>query len=312
MKTLATIDNTSLAIIPGSNAFNLAKNIAEKLGAPLLDIHRKVFPDGEHYVRINFEKLVVPPNYSIVVNTLYPKQNDAFIETLFLLNAAYTETSMNTIAIIPYIAYSRQDKLFLRGEPVSFEAVLSCLRSAGADMLLTVDVHSPIALKRYFKGFSINILVSDLLVKASLKYLDKPIVLAPDKGALNRVRYAALKLGLEFDYLVKHRDRVTGEVSLEPKELSVKERDVVIVDDIISTGGTIALAAQKCLENGARKVVVAATHSLLIGNALEKIRNAGVAKLITTNSIPIEETDFIEVIDLSDVISKELQRVIHV
>ncbi len=301
-----------LAIIPGSNSIELAKGIAEKLNVPILDVYRKTFPDGELYVRIDFGKLVEPPSYSIVINTLYPNQNDAFIETLFLLNAAYSETSMKVIAVIPYIAYSRQDKLFLRGESVSFETVLSCLRSAGADLLLTVDIHSPIALKRYFRSFAINMMVSDLLVKASLEYLDNPIVLAPDKGALDRARYAALRHNLEFDYLIKHRDRVTGEVSLEPKELSVKERDVIIVDDIISTGGTIALAARKCLENGARKVVVAATHSLLIGNALEKIRNSGVEKLITTNSIPLKETDFIKIIDLSDVIANEIQRVLHV
>lgn len=308
---LVGTDNYSLAVIPGSNAYNLARKIADKLNAPLLDVHRKTFPDGENYIRIDYEKITVSPDYNIVVNTLYPGQNDSFIETLLLLNAAYPEASMATIAVIPYIAYSRQDKLFLRGESISFEVILSCLRSAGADMLITVDVHSPIILKRYFKGFSKNILISDLLVKASLKYLDNPLVLAPDKGALNRARYAALKLGLEYDYLVKQRDRITGEVSLAPKELSVRERDIIIIDDIISTGGTIALAAKKCLENGARKVVVAATHSLLIGNALEKIKRAGVNKLITTNSIPIEETDFIEVIDLCDVIINELKRVIH-
>lgn len=308
---LVVTDSYSLAVIPGSNAYNLARKIAGKLNAPLLDVHRKTFPDGENYIRIDYEKITVSPDYNIVVNTLYPRQNDSFIETLLLLNAAYPEASKATIAVIPYIAYSRQDKLFLRGESISLEVILSCLRSAGADILITVDVHNPIILKRYFKGISKNILISDLLVKASLKYLDNPLVLAPDKGALNRARYAALKLGLEFDYLVKQRDRITGEVSLAPKELSIRERDIVIIDDIISTGGTIALAAKKCLENGARKVVVAATHSLLVGNALEKIRKAGVNKLITTNSIPIEETDFIEVIDLCDVIINELKRVIH-
>ncbi len=300
-----------IGVVKGPNSDSLAKLLASRLDAKIIPVYKKVFPDGEIYVRICIDELDEPVNKIVVVASLYPRQNDSIMETLLITNALRNIGYTGVTAVIPYIAYSRQDKIFMEGEPVSFEVILSTLSAMGIRKLVTVDVHSPIALSTYFSGQSINVLVSDLLVKEALKYLENPVVLAPDKGALNRAQYAAGAHGLEYDYLVKHRDRVTGEVSVEPKELSVRDRDVVIVDDIISTGGTIALAARECLRNGARRVVVAVTHSLLVGDALKKIRGAGVFKLVTANTIPIEGDDFIEVVDISGRISDEIKRIMY-
>ncbi len=294
-------------VVPGLNSIDLAGNIASRLGCRIASVYRKQFPDGELYVRIGER---VSKSVVVIVNSFYPRQDSSIIETLLLVNAVRYMNAYRIIAVIPYLAYSRQDKIFMDGEPVSIEAILKSLKACGVDYLLTVDLHNPLSLK-YFGEHGYNIMVSDLLVRKALDYLEKPIVLAPDKGALERASYAAKELGLDYDYLVKRRDRVSGKVSLEPKEINVSGRDVVIVDDIISTGGTIALASKKCLESGANRVVVAATHSLLIGSALEKIMDADVYKLITTNSISLSiRESFIEVVDLSERIAEAVKNIV--
>ncbi len=294
-------------VVPGCNEPGVAERLAVLLGCSIARVYRKRFPDGELYVRV--EDGIGRDSTVLIVNTMYPRQDHSFVETLLLVDAVARMGAGKIIAIIPYIAYSRQDKVFMKGEPVSIEVLLRSLSVAGATHLVTVDIHNPSSLE-HFSGWRYNLLVSDLLVEKSLEYLENPVVIAPDKGALERALHAARTLGLEYDYLVKKRDRVSGEVSLEPKEISVNGRDVVIVDDIISTGGTIALAAKKCLDSGAKRVVVAATHSLLISNALKKIVDAGVYKLITTNSIPlIARNDFIQVVDLSERIADTIKSI---
>lgn len=112
------------------------------------------------------------------------------------------------------------------------------------------------------------------------------IVLSPDKGGLNRARVASEILGVKVDYIEKFRDRKTGEVRALPKELSVEGKIVFIIDDIISTGGTIALATKSALEKGAKEVYVACTHALLVSNALKRMLKAGVKEVIATNTVP--------------------------
>ncbi len=288
----------SAYIVVGSNYINQGELLASKLGAEILDIHRKIFPDGELYVRIS-EPEKIKGKIVIIANTLYPKQNDSLIETLLLIDAVKRNNPSKIILVIPYIAYSRQDKLFLPGEPVSAEVVLKTLSHVGGEYLITIDIHSPKTLDS-FNGIADNILVSDILVEKALKYVEKPIILAPDKGAVGRAKYAAEKHGLEYDYLVKQRDRITGEITMIPKEINVKNRDVIIVDDIISTGGTIATAAKLMLKQGARKVVLAASHGLLIGNALDKIKASGAVKLLLANTLGIKYNDpLIEIVDIT-------------
>ncbi len=289
----------------GSNATSLGRKIANTLNAEVIDVSRKLFPDGELYVRLLSR--VDSEATILLINSMYPRQNDSFLETLLLANAVKNSGGRRIVALIPYIAYSRQDKVFLEGEPTSIEVILKSLRASGIEDLVTLDIHNPRTLK-YFEGASKNIIVSDELVKKALKYVEDPIVLAPDKGALERARYAAEKLGLEYDYLIKYRDRHTGEVSLKTKDISVSGRNIVIVDDIISTGGTISLAARECIKKGAKKVIVAVTHALLIKNAIEKLKNSGVLKLLTIESIPLyRDNEFIEIVDVSERIAKELK-----
>jgi ribose-phosphate pyrophosphokinase len=302
----------SAVIVPGRNYLEQAAKVASTLNYPIAKVLWKEFPDGEQYVRIENPDLL-SSRTAVVVNTMYPGQDKSVMETLMLVDACLRAGAVDVKLVIPYLAYSRQDKLFLAGEPVSFSIVLKTLRHLGATGLVTVDSHNPDKLTE-FQGRVVNLLVSDLLVQEALKYSSNPIVIAPDKGALKRAEHAAVKLGLRFDYLVKTRDRVTGQVSYQPREIRIGGEDIVIVDDIISTGGTIAESSKLLLEAGASSVIVAATHGLLIGNALEKIRAAGVRKVILANTLGLKiQDDLVEYADVSgrvaEAIGKVLERV---
>ena len=302
----------SAVIVPGRNYLEQAVKVASTLNYPIAKVLWKEFPDGEQYVRIENPDLL-SSRTAVVVNTMYPGQDKSVMETLMLVDACLRAGAVDVKLVIPYLAYSRQDKLFLAGEPVSFSIVLKTLRHLGATGLVTVDSHNPDKLTE-FQGRVVNLLVSDLLVQEALKYSSNPIVIAPDKGALKRAEHAAVKLGLRFDYLVKTRDRITGQVSYQPREIRIGGEDIVIVDDIISTGGTIAESSKLLLEAGASSVIVAATHGLLIGNALEKIRAAGVRKVILANTLGLKiQDDLVEYADVSgrvaEAIGKVLERV---
>jgi ribose-phosphate pyrophosphokinase len=302
----------SAVIVPGRNYLEQAVKVASTLNYPIAKVLWKEFPDGEQYVRIENPDLL-SSRTAVVVNTMYPGQDKSVMETLMLVDACLRAGAVDVKLVIPYLAYSRQDKLFLAGEPVSFSIVLKTLRHLGATGLVTVDSHNPDKLTE-FQGRVVNLLVSDLLVQEALKYSSNPIVIAPDKGALKRAEHAAVKLGLRFDYLVKTRDRITGQVSYQPREIRIRGEDIIIVDDIISTGGTIAESSKLLLEAGASSVIVAATHGLLIGNALEKIRAAGVRKVILANTLGLKiQDDLVEYADVSgrvaEAIGKVLERV---
>ncbi len=296
--------------MPGNNYFYESIELAEKLGCKLLEVKHKIFPDGEKYVRIlNAEE--IKGKTVVVSNTMYPNQNDSLIETLMLVNASLKAGASRVVAFIPYIAYARQDKVFLPGEPVTADIVLSMLRETGVSCIYTVDIHSPSILERNFECYE-NILVFNYMVEQVKQFVNDPIILAPDKGALHRAKHVALKQGLEYDYLVKERDRETGVIRIKPKELDIRGRDVILVDDIISTGGTIAEASRLLIENGARKVIVCASHGLMIGNAIEKIMKSGVHKVILANTLGIKyDIPVIEYVDIipyvSEILSKSLQ-----
>lgn len=281
-------------VIGGPASNKIDEKLAELLKAEHIKIEHKLFPDDESYIRYPVPKLT---GTVLLVQSLYPPQDKHFVELLLMIDTAKDLGAEKVIAIVPYLAYSRQDKKFLEGEAISVKTLLKAIESAGADCIITVDLHSEKIVE-----YSRIPLINTSAVSALIDYVkheilhgatENVLVLSPDKGGLKRARRAAEILGADFDYIEKFRDRVTGEVRALPRELPVEDRVVIIIDDIISTGGTIALAARSALDRGAKEVYAACTHALLVRGAYEKVRKAGVKKIVATNTIPspVSEVD---------------------
>lgn len=286
---------------PSEPSGELAESISRELGARLVAAQWKVFPDGEHYVRVPVD---LNGEEVYVVQTIGPPQNDSLIQALLLADAALGAGARRVGLIAPYIAYARQDRRFLPGEPVSIKIILQALKSAGYDEVVTVEIHKPESLE-WFEGRSINLSPYEYMA-GKLDLSGDLLVLAPDKGALGRAKRLAEALGADYDYIVKHRDRVTGEIVMEPKEIPAEGRTIILVDDIISTGGTIAKAASLLFQQGARKVYALVAHALLAGNALEKLEKSGIEKIYAANTLPRKESPILEYIDIGPLIAGSL------
>jgi len=269
-------------VVATSFSNGIAAKLAEKLGARLVRAEEKTFPDGESYLRIP-EKL---GGTALIVHSLYAPQDVAYMKLLMAIDAAKGAGADKVVVAVPYVAYARQDKRFLEGEPITVSLVLRGLEIAGADALVTVDIHQPRSLDEWLSIPHVNVLPVKELADYFRVKLGQGVVLAPDKGALHRAKEAAKVLGLSYDYLEKIRDRVTGEVTISPKEIDVSGKNVLIIDDIISTGGTIALAARGMLKMGAANVYVACTHALLVKGALDRIYHEGVKEAAASDSVP--------------------------
>jgi len=286
---------------PSTPSQELAASIAESINARLVSAKTKIFPDGEHYVRIT-ERLNNEKVY--IVQSISPPQNDSLVQALLLADAALGAGASSVGLIAPYIAYSRQDKRFLEGEPISIRVVLKALKSAGYDELITVEIHKPGSLE-WFDGRTVNLSPYEYMA-GKLDIKGDILVLAPDRGALHRAKKLAAALGAEYDYLVKHRDRVTGDIVMEPKEIPAKGRTVILVDDIISTGGTIAKAAKLLVAQGAERVYALVAHALLVGNALEKLENSGITRIYSANTVIKKNSPILEYIDIGPLIAGAL------
>jgi ribose-phosphate pyrophosphokinase len=206
--------------------------------------------------------------------------------------------------IVPYLAYARQDKAFLQGEAVSIETVARMLKAAGVDSLITVNVHQEKVLNRFpfpAKSLSAIPLLAEYFKQ---KGFAEAFVLAPDEGALHIAEEAKKVLGGDCGYLEKHRDRYTGQITIEKKgKFEVKGKTVVVFDDIISTGGTTAAAVKIMKELGAARVFAGCVHPLMIGEAEKRILEAGAEEIVGTDSVPSR----VSKVSLAPLLSEELK-----
>jgi len=221
-----------------------------------------------------------------IVQTTFTPQDSRLIQLAFMAAAAKRNKARKVTAIVPYLAYARQDKIFLSGEGISIETVAALLKAAGVDALITVNIHAETTLSKLpfpAKTLSAIPLLAEYFVQKGCK---KAFALAPDKGAMHIAEQAKNVLAGEAGHLEKQRDRYTGQTSQTGKGLNVKGKTVIIFDDIISTGGTIVGAAQILREQGATHVYTACVHGLLIGDAEKRILDAGVEEIVSTDSVP--------------------------
>ncbi|MCD6467821.1 MAG: ribose-phosphate diphosphokinase [Thermoplasmata archaeon] len=261
-------------IIGGSASKNIAEDLSKILDQPLADVTIKRFIDNECYVKINDD---VNGEDVVIVQTTYPDRN--IIEMLLLQDAAVEANAKTVFLVIPYYGYARQDRKFQEGEPVSAKAMAKHL-GMNANGVVTVDPHKDYILD-FFDIPAYNCSAVPEIAK-HLKEKKVEIVLAPDKGAAGRAEKAAEIIGCEHDFLEKKRiDDKT--IEIKTKKLDVNGKTVAIIDDIISTGGTMAKAVNEMKKQGAEEVYVACTHGLFVGNAAEKLGSA--KEILATDTI---------------------------
>ena len=290
---------SKLSVIAGKSSENIARKLSNKIKANFVKSQLKVFEDGESKITLSGN---ISKKKSIVVQSIYPPVDTNLIQALSLISKA-KETSSEVIAVIPYMGYARQDREFLPGEVITMKVLGKLFKGAGASKIIAVDIHSMIG----FKHFSIktkNVSAIPELVRYVKKLsLKNPLVVSPDQGGKERAKEFAKELGSEYIALEKKRDRKTGKVQIKTKNLDeVANRDLILVDDMISTGGSIVKATQFLKKQKCKKVYVACTHALLMNNAESKIKKAGVTKIISANTIPGKTS----IVDISDTIAKAI------
>ena len=286
-------------VIGGGASKDLAKRLARKLKAVYIKTETKIFPDGESKVTL---QKIPKKSVILVVQSTYPPVDTNLLQTLSIISQV-RKISSRTFAIIPYMGYARQDKQFLSGEVITMSVVAKMLQSVGAKKVIVVDIHSNTALN-HFNIPTENVSAVPELAKYFKKLnLKNPLVVSPDMGGYSRSKKFASLLKTDFIVLKKHRDRKTGRVSIQTAKVDVQGKDLILVDDIISTGGSIIKAAQFLKKQKCKRVFVACTHGLLVEGAEKKIRKAGVSRIISTNTIPGNTSK----VDISGILAKSVQ-----
>jgi len=286
-------------VIGGGASKDLAKRLARKLKAVYIQTETKIFPDGESKVTLG---KIPKKSVILVVQSTYPPVDTNLLQALSIISQV-RKISSRTFAIIPYMGYARQDKQFLSGEVITMSVVAKMLQSAGAKKVIVVDIHSNTALNHFNIPTENVSAVPELANYFKKLNLKNPLVVSPDVGGSSRSKKFASLLKTDFIVLKKHRDRKTGRVSIQTAKVDVQGKDLILVDDIISTGDSIIKAAQFLKKQKCKRVFVACTHGLLVEDAEKKIRKAGVSRIISTNTIPGNTSK----VDVSGILAKSVQ-----
>jgi ribose-phosphate pyrophosphokinase len=298
----------ALKLIGGSANPALSQSISEKLDVPLTDPRLRRFPDGEINVKIEDS---MRGHDVFVIQPTSPPVNEHLFELFIILDALRRASAGRVTAVIPYYGYARKERKTQPREPISAKLVANFLTLAGADRLLLFDLHAE-AIEGFFDvptdHLSPHRIFAEYLKTLNLHHIT---IVAPDAGGGRRAEAVANDLNAPIAFGYKRRAS-DDEVEMIAVSGDVKGRDCVVVEDIITTGGTIAKLATALRTQGANKVLVAATHPVLSGNSVERLKNADIDEVIVTDSVPIppeKQDPLITVLSVAPLLAEAIIRV---
>lgn len=300
--------NAHMKIISGTAHRALAERIASCLGTKLADVHVTAFPDGETFVKINEN---IRGGDVFIIQPSCPPTNHNIMELLIMVDAARRASAGRVSAVMPFFGYARQDRKDQPRVPITAKLVANLLTKAGVDRVLTMDLHAP-----QIQGF-FDIPVDHLYAKPALiGYLREQgagadgnlTVVSPDVGGVKMARAYADALGSELAIVAKHRISAT-QVEAMNVIGDVKDRDVLLVDDMTETAGTLCAAAAILRENGARRIYAGVSHAVLGQLGRERIRDSAIEQIITTDSVPMAHGEKVHAVEIAPLLAEAIRRI---
>ncbi len=282
-------------IFSGRATLQLANEIAESYGVPLGNVIVTEFSDGEF--QPSLEETVRGQHVFLIQSTMPPTEN--LFELMLMIDAAKRASAKSVVAVIPYFGFARQDRKDKPRVAIGSKMVASMLESAGVDRIMTMDLHAD-QIQGFFEK-PVDHLYASTIFLPYIKSIDTGnlIIAAPDAGGAKRANSYSKKLDLGLAICHKQR-KVANEVAEMTVIGDVEGKDVILVDDMVDTAGTLTKAADLFLENGATSVRAICTHGVLSGPAFERIENSGLTELVITDSIPLrKESDKINVLSVA-------------
>src|SRR3989344_3409205 len=293
-----------MKIFSGTASKTLAQNVAKELKLKLSEIELHIFPDGEKRIRVVDE---VVDEDCVVIQSTSTDTDKNYMELLFITDALKRSGAKNVTAVIPYLGYQRQDHVFRSGEAVSLEVVIRILEAVGVDRVITVDLHS-IKIPELFHIPAVHLSALSLFAE-NIKKMPNVVLVSPDMGGIRRIEILSKMLGgMPYAAIEKNRDLKSGIIEAQTIHGKVKEY-AVIVDDMISTGSTIAVAADLLAKKGATEIVVFATHPVFSKDASMLLQKSKVKKVFVTDTIEVpKEKQFpkLEVLSVAGMIATSL------
>jgi len=296
-----------MKIFSGLANRQLAKDIADYLNLPLGDAEVMRFNDGE--IKVQYNENIRGTDLFIVQPTFPPA--DHLMELLLLIDAAKRASAKRITAVIPYFGYARQDRKDQPRVALSAKLVANMIATAGADRVLTMDLHSA-SIQGFFDIPSDHLYASTIFVE-HLKEMElaNPLVVAPDIGSSKRAGAYAKRMGCDLALVDKKRSEA-GKVDQVTLIGDVEGKDIILVDDMVDTAGTMCKGAELLKERGASSIVAACTHPLLSGPAIENLKGSAISRLLITDSVPLpreKRMEMIEVISSAKLFGEAIRRI---
>lgn len=307
--------NKRMMVVSGRASGELAGRIADRLDVGLSPVTLKTFSNGEIYAR--YDESVRGADIFIVQSTCGNEAaginaNDALMELLVMIDAAVGASAHRVIAVTPWYGYSRQDKKSAPREPITARLVAKMIEGAGADRVLSMDLHAG-QVQGFFQKPLDHMTAMPILtqyIKDQHGLGDDLVVVSPDAGRVKLAKKFAQKLGAELAILNKERPaHQVAEIGYVIGD--VKDKTAILVDDMIDTAGTLCAAAETVHAEGAKRVIAAATHPVLSGKAFENLENSPLEQIVVTDTIPLRPgaPEKIKVITVADILTDSIRRI---